>query len=487
MERLKRWERRYNPGSDTATHMQSLLLQAPEHELHDYLEEVSQRLQTGSDLDLARLALTVLAPVANRLNWQPLKHQLEEQAFALLHPNEYALTTKLLRRHQADRERSIRRLQYDLQQLLQTSGVGEYDIEGRTKHPYSLYKKLSKTGSIEQVYDLLALRIITTHEADCYRVLDVVHEQYEPLLGRFKDYIEQPKPNGYRSLHTTIRHGKKTIEIQIRTRDMHVQAEEGAAAHWHYDQHKDSKGYRKGVAAAAARARADTHVYVFSPDGDVYRLPAGATPLDFAFAVHTQVGFRACGAKINGSIAKLDQHLSSGDRIEVMTQPDARPRRDWLQFVVTTKARNRIKSWLKHQEHERYVAAGKYMLSDTFGSATPDGIGEVATALGCQDTEALHKALGAGDLSVERVRQQLQPPKQPTAKAETASAPKTRSDQPVIAGVSGLQYKLARCCEPGPGDAITGYITRSLGITIHRRDCSQIAHEPERLLEAEWE
>lgn len=484
------WESRYNAESSTSQEMQLLLLTLDRTELISYLEKARDRLEHEGGERLAKIGLSVLAPVANRLNKQHLKHDIEDLSFAIAQPKEYKLAKKLLQQNQANRKQSVVKLCDNLKQTLEANRVQDFTIDGRTKQPYSLYKKLHKTGTIGDIHDLLAIRVVVADIATCYRVLDIIHESFEPVLERLKDYIEQPKPNGYRSLHTTVRHGRKTIEVQIRTKAMHDQAESGQAAHWHYDQHKESKQYKRGQAAAGvledSKAQA---VYTFSPAGDVYALVDGSTPIDFAFAVHTQVGLCAKGAKINGSIAKLNTKLSNGDLVEIDTSQQPHPKRDWLGMVVTRKARNRIKSWLKDLESDRYTDLGKSMLFDVLDEGAEIDIDTIATSFKFDSREKLYRAIGANIVSLESIRQHI---KSQSTIPEEANRNKLQNDESfsassvIIGGMSGLQYKTGGCCNPRPGQPVVGFITRSLGITLHRQDCASIQGEKERLIEAEW-
>ncbi len=488
MEYLHRWESRYNPDSDTSEHMRALLATATPADLVAYLSEVQRRLSETEDTGLARMVLNVHAPLANRLNMQALKHQLEDEAFRIRHPEQYEMTVKLLRRNKAARQKEALHLKRRFARLFEEAGIEAEDISGRNKQPYSLYKKLSKKGTISDIHDLLALRIIVSSETECYRVLDALHTEFIPDLDRFKDYIKQPKPNGYRSLHTSIVWDKKAVEVQIRTPDMDREAEAGTAAHWQYDQHKDSKHYLRGSAAAAVNESVKPALYVFSPAGDVYELPEHATPLDFAFAVHTGVGLRTRGVKINGAIAKLDSGLSHGDVVEVITGNEARPKKDWLYIVASSKARNRIQAWLKREERSQYRDVGKQKLLETFHGELPKALDAVCRHYKFTKLDDLYVAVGAGYIRPGAVQNIVYPPREQSADDATPEGrTSTKSGQTVrIAGMEGLQYHMASCCNPRPSDAIVGYITRSLGVTIHRSGCSRVNSEPERLIEARW-
>ncbi len=484
------WEYRYNVESSTYLEMQSLLLTLDSTELVPYLEKVRDRLDNDGDERLARIGLSVLAPVASRLNRQQLKHEIENLSFAIAKPNEYKLAKKLLQQHKADRKQSVAKLCDNLKQTLKANKVEDFTVDGRTKQPYSLYKKLHKTGTIGDIHDLLAIRVVVADIATCYRVLDIIHESFEPVLERFKDYIEQPKPNGYRSLHTTVCRGHKTIEVQIRTKAMHDQAESGEAAHWHYDQQKESKQYKRGQAIDGMLENSESQaVYVFSPSGDVYALAGGSTPIDFAFAVHTQVGLCAKGAKIDGSIVKLNTKLSSGDLVEIDTSQQPHPKRDWLGVVATRKARSRIKSWLKELESERYTDLGKGMLFDIWDGREGLDIDDIAASFKFDSREKLYRAIGENVVNLESIRQYIKS-QNPTPKDESLSKYQVDDSSSgslvIIGGVSGLQYKIGRCCNPRPGQPVVGFITRSLGITIHMQGCASLQAEDERLIEAEW-
>lgn len=489
MQYLQQWEFRYNPESDTAENMRSLLASVPVSDVAEYLADVKQRLNDNEDPRLARMVLAVHAPLANQLNMQTLKHELEDEAFHIAHPEQYEMVVKLLRRNKADRDKEALHLKRKLNRVFAEEEIPVISITGRNKKPYSLYKKLNKKGTISDVHDLLAVRIVVAEEPECYRVLDVLHSIFIPYLDRFKDYIKQPKPNGYRSLHTSLAWNKKTVEIQIRTPEMDREAEEGAAAHWYYDQHKESKQYIRGVAAAAVAESSKDVLYVFSPAGDVYELPSDATPLDFAFAVHTGVGLRTRGVKVNGSIAKLDSSLSPGDVVEVMTGKEAKPRQDWLHIVRSSKARNRIRTWLKREEHEQYREVGKHKLQDVFNGSLPGNLEPACRYYKFTKLDDLFVAVGAGYVRPSAVYNLImQPtPKRPQKTTPPASVNSGDSQSVVIAGMEGLQYRMASCCNPRPGAAIVGYITRSLGVSVHKVDCSRIRSEPERLVDARWQ
>lgn len=491
MKRLRRWEANYNPHSESADNMQALLATVPTSTVMAYIADVDRRLRDDPDSDVAMMALTVHAPLANRLGMQHLKHSLEDRAFYLLYPEHYRTTMKLLRRNKAARDKEAQRLKRALQHTLDEMGVEASQITARTKKPYSLYTKLRKKSTITDVYDLLALRVLVDREADCYRVLDALHAAFTPDLDRFKDYIKQPKPNGYQSLHTSIYWGKKPVEVQIRTHRMDEQAEYGWAAHWRYDAHKHTKHYQRGAAAEAPQIPERQETYVFSPSGDVYALPDETTPLDFAFAVHTGVGLRTRGAKINGRIRKLETRLESGDVVEIITGKEALPRRDWLHIVTTSKARDRIRLWLKQADRDRHREAGRQKLLTRFGGKLPKNLGPVCQEYGFAETDDLLVAIGTGHIAPDAVYNRTVSASRPSKKTRQKrtrrrAASSSGSRGVLVAGMEDMQYRMASCCHPRPPVAITGYITHSLGVTVHRVECSRVQTSPERLLEARW-
>ncbi|MEX0748421.1 MAG: TGS domain-containing protein [Candidatus Saccharimonadales bacterium] len=483
MQRLNQLLERYNPQSAHPEYMRALLLAVEPEAVPDFLQARLARLRLEPGVSDAAVALTVLAPLANQLNFQALKHELEDTAFKIIHPEQYNLTCKLLRQNAADTQKPLLKFIKALEDKLAQVGVDGIEVSGRTKQPYSLYKKLRKSGSIHDVHDLLAVRVIVANESDCYRVLDVINQEFQPSLERFKDYIKRPKPNGYQSLHTTLTIGKKRLEIQIRTRAMHEHAEGGEAAHWQYDEHKHTKGYLKGAASQAKTISEDKYVYAFSPTGDIYRLKNGATLLDFAFAIHTGVGMRTTSVKVNGAIAPLNSRLQQGDQVEVLTGKAASPKRDWLRFAVSRKATQRIRAWLKRAERDRYVAVGRELLLEQFKGKLPSELTTLLKEYRCETVDDLLVAVGTGQVSAQAIKRKLYPP-EPTVESPLAAS--QASGQVVVAGMSGLQYRLAECCHPQPPAPIIGFITRSLGITVHVKSCRQLSGEEERVVACSW-
>ncbi len=297
---------------------------------------------------LAARGLQIWAPLAHRLGLGQLQHSIEDSCFKIAQPEDYALVEEKLDQAGDSTAGDIKRLKSELLGWLHRGGVKFESLDGRRKHTYSIYRKLAKSGELDSVYDLYGLRLIVPTTDACYQALKVIHELWQPVSSRLKDYIAKPKANGYRSIHTIVRATEgHHIEIQIRTPAMHAAAEEGISAHWRYDQLKDSRDYQKGELVASAKPSRANQIYTFSPSGDVFRLPAGATALDFAYGVHSNLGNQARAVKINNKIAKLNSPLSSGDVVEVITQKNAKPHPDWLRYVVTNKARNRIRSRLQ--------------------------------------------------------------------------------------------------------------------------------------------
>lgn len=484
MDRLYELLDLYNPDSNRAENMSELLLETDAERMPDFLEDFIERFQAHPNKSNAKIAIDVLAPLAARINMQAMKRELENLAFEVLHPEQDVLIKKLLNSKEADTKKPLLKFIYELEKSLEKASVTTKSISGRMKQPYSLYKKLRKSGTISDIHDLLAVRVIVDTEDQCYEVLDVINAEFTPILERFKDYIKQPKENGYRSLHGTVNFGKHTVEVQIRTQKMHDFAEGGAAAHWHYDRHKHTKGYRRGLAARILPSNQQDSVFVFSPNGDPYRLKKGATALDFAFAVHTGVGLRTKQVRVNDAISTLDYQLQNGDKIEILTGKEAQPKRDWLRIVSSKKAQGRIRTWLREADRDRYRDIGKTMFDEAFDEYSSDTIDTILHEYSLVDIDDLFVAIGAGYISPDAIRQRLRAPQQePT---QDAFAGKAQKKAVAVAGMEGLQYRFAQCCDPTPPEGIVGYITRSLGITVHRDGCSELRGEQERVVPCHW-
>jgi len=465
----------------------------------------------------------IYAPLAHRFGMAGIKAELEDLAFKFLETKDYWELVRKVKAKKSERERTIDRLQGPLAEELARAGVSDCEITGRPKNLWSIYKKMKKRGEpFEEIYDLLAVRVLVGSVADCYHVLGLIHHKWTPLQERIKDYIASPKSNGYQSVHTTIfGPGGQLYEIQIRTRDMHRTAEYGIAAHWLFKEGKQPDELDRHLAwfRQLLELQQDTHtpeefleflkvdlyqdeIFVFTPRGDVKRLPKGATPIDFAFTVHTEVGLHCNGARINGRIAPLHRPLKNGDTVEILTSPQARPSRDWLAHVRTARARHKIRQWVKQEEHERSVALGREILDREIRrrrltAPAPDRYAQAALTLSVGAREQLEAAVGRGDVPLGQVMRALYPDLAP----DDLQAPKGTAFGRVmqrlrlgrgikIQGVDGLMVRYAQCCQPVPGDPVVGYVTQGRGISIHRSDCPNLltlSSETERRVEIDWQ
>jgi len=469
----------------------------------------------------------IYAPLAHRFGMAGVKAELEDLAFKFLEPDDYRQLSRQVRAKKAERERTIDRLQVPLVEELTRAGLEGFEVTGRPKNLWSIYKKMRKRGKpFDEIYDLLAVRVLVNSIPECYHVLGIIHHRWTPLQERIKDYIASPKSNGYQSLHTTIFGPQGQLyEIQIRTREMHRTAEYGIAAHWLYHEQRGRRGGPDELDRHLAWFRQlielqqDTHtpeefleflkidlyqdeIFVFTPRGDVKRLPKGATPLDFAFAVHTEVGEHTQGVRINGRIAPLHRPLANGDTVEIITSPQAKPSRDWLAHVLTARARHKVRQWVKQEEHERSLTLGREILQREIQRRRlemPDEerLAKAAITLSIGNAEQLQAALGRGDLPIgqvmraiypEAAAEDLQPPK-PTAFGRMIE--RLRLGRGIkIQGVDGLMVRYAQCCQPVPGDSVVGYVTQGRGISIHRSDCPNLlvlSAEAERRVEIDWQ
>jgi len=465
----------------------------------------------------------IYAPLAHRFGMAGIKAELEDLAFKFLETKDYWELVRKVKAKKSERERTIDRLQGPLAEELARAGVSDCEITGRPKNLWSIYKKMKKRGEpFEEIYDLLAVRVLVGSVADCYHVLGLIHHKWTPLQERIKDYIASPKSNAYQSLHTTIfGPGGQLYEIQIRTRDMHRTAEYGIAAHWLFKEGKQPDELDRHLAwfRQLLELQQDTHtpeefleflkvdlyqdeIFVFTPRGDVKRLPKGATPIDFAFTVHTEVGLHCNGARINGRIAPLHRPLKNGDTVEILTSPQARPSRDWLAHVRTARARHKIRQWVKQEEHERSVALGREILDREIRrrrltAPAADRYEKAALTLSVGAREQLEAAVGRGDVPLGQVMRALFPDLAP----DDLQAPKGTAFGRVmqrlrlgrgikIQGVDGLMVRYAQCCQPVPGDPVVGYVTQGRGISIHRSDCPNLltlSSETERRVEIDWQ
>ena len=467
--------------------------------------------------------LDIYAPLAGRLGMFRIKAELEDLAFFYLEPDAYQQIQEGLARKKGEREKYIQEVCQLLKEKLAEHHL-EGEVSGRLKHYYSIYRKLqAQQITLDELYDLLAFRIVLNTVSECYEALGVIHSLFRPVPGRLKDYIGMPKANMYQSIHTTLigLYGER-IEVQIRTGKMHGIAEDGIAAHWSYKEKKrfkDEDGERFAWLKQIVDLQKDLktpqellegvrlelypeEVYVFTPTGEVKELPRGATPVDFAYAIHTEVGHRCTGAKVNGRMVPLRHELSNGDVVEITTSPHHRPSRDWLQFVRTPKARHKIRQELKTAEREQSISLGKELLERELrksGVSLPkllkegEELKKVAQELSFVRNEDLLAAIGHGKVTPGQVVGRLSraaPP--PPGEEVSLPEPAPRKEKDLggikIKDLDDLLMRLANCCQPIPGDAIIGYITRGKGVTIHRADCSYLAHtESFRHIPAEWD
>jgi GTP pyrophosphokinase len=484
-----------------------------------------QYLPTDKARKIAQETLDIYAPLAHRLGMAKVKAELEDLALRVLHPEDYQELMRRVAKRRLEREAEINNLIALLHDKLGEVGI-DSKIAGRPKHFYSIWKKMHEGGrEFDEIYDLTAVRVLTNTVRDCYGALGVVHSLWKPVPGRFKDFIAMPKVNMYQSLHTTVIGPKgDPVEIQIRTYEMHRIAEEGIAAHWLYKEKRsdrdkfddaftwlrqllDSQQETSDPQEFLDNVRLDLfpdEVYVFTPRGDVKALPEGATPVDFAYAVHTDVGHHCVGAKVNGKLVPLRYTLRQGDILEIVTSPTQHPSRDWLKIVKSNRARAKINQWLKIEERARSLTLGqelferearKYRLSPATLLAS-DEMKKVVGELGFPSADDLLASIGYGKTSLQQVLGKLAPAAvhdtEAVAEAKTAKTARRAGDGPAvrISGVDDLLVRFAKCCAPVPGDSIVGFITRGRGLTVHARDCLTVAKnvlDRERLVAVEWD
>lgn len=472
---------------------------------------------------LARLTADIHAPLANRLGVWQLKWELEDLTFRFLHPETYRRIALLLDERRGDREAWIEQAKRELGAALAHAGI-RAEIAGRPKHIYSIWRKMQKKHlEFDELYDVRALRLLVEDVPACYAALGVVHSLWPFIPGEFDDYIASPKGNNYQSLHTAVIGPEgKTLEVQIRSHAMHQHAELGVAAHWRYKEGgagdasferkiawmrklleaRDTGDDDAALLAGFRTEVAEDRIYVLTPKGQVVDLPAGATVLDFAYAIHTDVGHRCRGAKVNGRIVPLGFQPASGDRIEVMTGKVSEPRRDWLStqrnFITTHRAREKVRAWFKRIDRAANLAAGRAILERELKrlALQPESLDLLPERFHVANHEALLEALALGEVStgqLARALHELVAPREPEPPSPAAIAPRgspAETGAIVIEGVGNLLTQLARCCQPLPGDAISGYVTRGRGVSVHRADCGQLAalveRAPERVVTVEW-
>jgi len=473
----------------------------------------------------SRIALEtreIYAPLAHRFGMAGMKAELEDLAFKFLEPEDYReLVTQVAAKRKA-REQLIEKLRGPLEEELRHAGIDWFEVTGRPKHLWSIFQKMKKRAkAFDEIYDLMAVRVLVRTVPDCYHVLGIIHHNWTPLQERIKDYIASPKSNAYQSLHTTIfGPGGQLFEVQIRTQEMHRTAEYGIAAHWVYkDEHPSNElDQQLGWFRQLLELQQDTHspeefleflkinlyqdeIFVFTPQGDVKRLPKGATAIDFAFMVHTEVGLKCQGAKVNGRISPLHRELKNGDTIEILTGPNARPSRDWLAHVHTGRARQKIKQWVRHEEETISLGLGREILAREVRRRrleAPDAtqLERAAAALSLQGGKELEVAVGRGDLAIGQVIRALYPDLPSDELAEPKPTVFGRVIDRIrlgrgikVQGADGLMVRYAQCCQPVPGDKVVGYVTQGRGISIHRADCPNLLtlSAGERRVDIDWQ
>lgn len=464
---------------------------------------------------IARETLDIFAPLANRLGIGKIKSELEDLSLRYLEPDKYFEIAQLVSQTKAEREMTVQLLIDKISKDVKKSGINA-QITGRAKHYYSIYAKMKRLNiAFHELYDITAVRVIVDTEKECYEVLGLIHSQFKPIPGRFKDYIAMPKGNMYQSLHTSVIGPRsKPLEVQIRTWEMHEVAEYGVAAHWRYKEKGSKKAdnpadmkfswmrklveYDKDMTSAEDYVNSvkldlfSDQVFAFTPNGDVFDLPVNATPVDFAYRIHSEVGNKTVGALINGRIAQLDTKLNNGDIVEILTSKTPAPRLDWLNFVVTKQASSKIKQWFKKNNRESHIEVGRANLEHELTKAVFDEyikqgeLDKLAKVMNYQSADDLFAALGYGETTVNKVINKLKKPQDKTLESSFHTSRSKKSEKDIV-GLEGLLYSFARCCSPIPGEPIVGVVTRSKGVSVHRIDCPTLENiQPERLLDIHW-
>ncbi|MDD2541855.1 MAG: bifunctional (p)ppGpp synthetase/guanosine-3',5'-bis(diphosphate) 3'-pyrophosphohydrolase [Desulfuromonadaceae bacterium] len=484
----------------------------------EFQDEVKQRR-------IARETMDIYAPIANRLGISWVKVELEDLSFRYLHPEIYFDLVKKISQKKHEREAFVEEAKSIISEKLAFYGISG-EVSGRSKHLYSIYRKMEKRNvEFEQIYDLIAVRILVDDIRECYEVLGVIHSAWKPIPGRFKDYIAMPKGNMYQSLHTTVigPHGDR-LEVQIRTHEMHSVADAGIAAHWKY---KEGKGYDEKEVKRFAWLRQllewqqdlqdskefmdsvkvelfTEEVYVFTPKGDVKGYPKGSTPIDFAYSVHTDIGHRCVGAKVNGKLVPLKYELKNGDIVEVITSPHHTPSKDWLKIVKSSRARNKIRAWIKIEERKRSIVLGREICEKDFRKYSINlqkiqksgEFKKIAAEFGYAADDDLLAAVGYGKISSNQIVAKILPEEKLKERAEhketrlesVINKLKGRSSSAVeIGGLDDVLVRFGKCCNPVPGDEIIGFITRGKGVTVHTSDCQfALESDPERRVDVAW-
>ena len=466
---------------------------------------------------IARETLEIFAPLANRLGIWQIKWQLEDLAFRYVEPEKYKEIASKLEERRTERERQLAAIVERVKKILAEAGI-KGEVYGRPKHIYSIYRKMVRKGvPFEQVHDVRGIRIIVDEVATCYQTLGVIHTHWRPIPGEFDDYIANPKENYYQSLHTTVMYDDgRPLEVQIRTWEMHHRAEYGIAAHWRYKEGvpydpdfeakiqwlrqlvewqqdvEDAFEFMEGMRSDVLQDR----VYVFTPRGDIIDLPAGSTPIDFAYHIHTEIGHRCRGARVNGKLVPLNTELKNGDVVEIITAKRGGPSRDWLNpnlgLVKTQRARSKIRRWFRQQAREQNLTHGRNLLEKELRRLALENVGleQLARDFGYEEVDDFFVAVGTGDLPLSRIVAHLSEiePAEEWALPSRPARDFEQEGEVAVLGVRGVHTRLARCCNPAPGDPIVGYVTRGRGVTIHRQDCPNIlsVREQERLVQVSW-
>ncbi len=472
-------------------------------------------MEPAKQKKIAQETIDIFAPLANRLGIYKIKAELEDLSLKYLEPEKYFEIAQLVAQTKSDREETVNALIDKITHDVEKNGINA-QITGRAKHYYSIYAKMKRQNiTFHDLYDITAVRVIVDSVKECYEVLGLIHSQFKPIPGRFKDYIAMPKGNMYQSLHTSVIGPRsKPLEVQIRTWEMHQVAEYGIAAHWRYKEKgsqkannssdmkfswmhklveydKDTKNAEDYVKSVKLDLFSD-QVFAFTPDGDVLDLPKDATPVDFSYRIHSDVGHKTVGALINGRIVPLSTKLNNGDIVEILTSKNPAPRLDWLTFVVTKQASQKIKQWFKKNNRDEHVNIGRSNLEHELTKAVFDEylkqgeFDKIAKTMNYQSSEDLFAALGYGETTLTKVVNKLKKP-QDKKPEDSFHFSNRKSSQKDIIGLEGLLYSFARCCSPIPGEPIVGVVTRAKGVTVHRVDCKTLETiPPERLMDIRW-
>lgn len=464
---------------------------------------------------IAQETLDIFAPLANRLGIGKIKAELEDLSLRYHNPEKYFEIAQLVAQKKAERENTVRLLIEKISESLSQNEINA-EITGRAKHYYSIYKKMQRLNvAFNDLYDITAVRVIVDSERQCYEVLGIIHSLFKPIPGRFKDYIAMPKGNGYKSLHTSvIGPNQKPLEVQIRTKEMHKIAEYGVAAHWKYKESGSVKvssdddfkfswmNKMLELDKEASNANEfvekvkidlfDNQVFAFTPMGDIIDLPLNATPIDFAFRIHSEVGYKTTGVLINGRIAQLDTKLNNGDIVELFTSKTGTPKLHWLKFCVTKQAQSKIRQWFKKHNKEEHIAIGRNLIEQEITKAVFEenlkngNLSEIAKTLNYLTVEDMLAAAGNGETTVNKIVSKINKPVE-NEENKFVSAKKKSKYKDEIVGLEGMLYSFAKCCSPVPGEHIVGVVTRGKGVTVHRIDCPSLDTVPEeRLMKISW-